>query len=58
MRWLWTDDLAVLLEKHGSVGSVPRSWKERPVAVRVSEDQEPLAVALDLLTEIDAESAA
>ena len=50
MAWLWTDTLAALLVEHDRVAPTRvADWVERPVASRLPEDGEPLALARRLL---------
>jgi len=50
VAWFWTDALAVLLVEHDRVAPTRiADWVERPVAYRLPEDGEPLALARRLL---------
>ena len=50
MPWFWTDDLAdLLIEQEGVRPESLTEWKQRPVAISVPDNAEPLEVARALL---------
>lgn len=53
MAWLWTDTLAALLMEHDRVRpDQVEMMNVRPVAYRLSEGQDPLDLARNLLLEL------